>query len=413
MSERIAAPAPDYGAMSHEQRIEALLGLERGFARLHAERARLLAAIQADPLPNEDGSDAAAKEWAREEVALVLKLSSSTARAMLLEAHELLTRFPATLALLECGRLTAGMARRLVEACIPIENTTAAKIEQRVLTRAGEQSLSQFAASVRRAVAALAPRKAEEQHADARRQRQAAFTPQPDGTWQLWATGLDPGHAAAAEATVRELARQWKRDDPDDERTREQREADSLLALLLGTADSDGVGGYRPAINVTVAASTLLGSDEQPGELDGYGPIPATVARALASDPSGTWRRLLTDSNNRLVDITADTYRPPVDIARLVRAQQLSCCFPGCRRRALNAELDHIVPWSEGGTTTPSNLQPLCTRHHHLRHEAGWSVRREPDGATLWTSPTGHTYTRPPDELPEDTTRDPPGNEAA
>ena len=58
------------------------------------------------------------------------------------------------------------------------------------------------------------------------------------------------------------------------------------------------------------------------------------------------------------------------------------------------------------------NLQPLCARHHHLKHEAGWSVRREPDGTTTWTSPTGHTYTRPPDELPTDTTSDPPGDAA-
>ena len=147
MSEAAATPGPDYRTMSHEQRIEALLGIEAEFARLHADRARLLAAIEADPVPNADGTDAADKEWAREEVALVLKLSSATARAILLQAGDLVTRFPATLALLETGQLTAGQARKLVEAAIPLSDDAAAKIEDRVLKRAPEQSLSQFGAA--------------------------------------------------------------------------------------------------------------------------------------------------------------------------------------------------------------------------------------------------------------------------
>jgi hypothetical protein len=53
--------------------------------------------------------------------------------------------------------------------------------------------------------------------------------------------------------------------------------------------------GQRPAINVTVPISTLLGRDNQPAHLDGYGPITAALARRLAADPTGTWRRLVTD----------------------------------------------------------------------------------------------------------------------
>jgi hypothetical protein len=282
-----------------------------------------------------------------------------------------------------------------------------------VLTRAGEQSLSQFGASVRRAVLALAPKTAEEQHDDAREQRRVVFTHQPDGTSELWATGLLAADAVAMHTALRELAGQWKAAHPDDDRTGEQREADALVALVLGQPDAATGVTLRPHINVTVAASTLLGADEQPGDLDGHGPVPAAIARAMAADPGGTWRRLLTDQNNRLIDVSARTYRPPANMARLVRAQRPRCCFPGCRRRAAFCELDHVHDWQHGGPTTAANLQPLCARHHHLKHETGWTVSHDPDGTTTWTSPTGHTYTRPPDELPIDTTSDPPGNEAA
>jgi hypothetical protein len=164
---------------------------------------------------------------------------------------------------------------------------------------------------------------------------------------------------------------------------------------VLAQPDAANGVSLHPNVNVTVAASTLLGADEQPGELDGHGPIPATVARALASDPTGTWRRLLTDDNHRLIDVSARTYRPPLTMARLVRAQQPRCCFAGCRRRATHCELDHIHDWQHG------------------KHEAGWTVTRQPDGTTVWTSPTRHTYTRPPDDIPIDTTSDPPGDEVA
>jgi hypothetical protein len=100
-------------------------------------------------------------------------------------------------------------------------------------------------------------------------------------------------------------------------------------------------------------------------------------------------------------------------MARLVRAQRPRCCFPGCRRRAATCELDHVLDWQHGGQTAAKNLQPLCGRHHHVKHEAGWSVRHEPDGTVTWTSPTGHTYTRPPDEIPIDTTSDPPDRDVA
>lgn len=55
--------------------------------------------------------------------------------------------------------------------------------------------------------------------------------------------------------------------------------------------------GRAPAIEVRVGLQTLLGLDDEPGDLAGYGPIPAGLARDLAGDRTGTWRRVLTDPN--------------------------------------------------------------------------------------------------------------------
>ena len=122
-------------------------------------------------------------------------------------------------------------------------------------------------------------------------------------------------------------------------------------------------------------------------DLGGHGPIPAALARALAFDPNGTWRRLLTDDTGHL------------------RLRDQTCRFPGCRRDSNTCELDHVLAWADGGLTTVDNMHALCPKHHHLKHETTWQVHRCPDGSTRWTSPTGHHYHQPPpDPLPVDTT---------
>jgi hypothetical protein len=142
-------------------------------------------------------------------------------------------------------------------------------------------------------------------------------------------------------------------------------------------------------VNVTVALSTLLGLDQQDGEVNGEA-IPASFARALAADVNGTWRRLVTDDVGRLIDYGRRTYRPPVALRDHVIARDRTCRFPGCHRRAKLCDIDHVVAWEDGGTTSADNLIALCSRHHHLKHEAGgWGVVRNAEGGVVWSSPVG------------------------
>jgi hypothetical protein len=75
------------------------------------------------------------------------------------------------------------------------------------------------------------------------------------------------------------------------------------------------------------------------------------------------------------------------------------CIVPGCRRPAYQCELDHRQPWPEGDTSV-QNLQPLCVRHHKMKHSAGWTVTRLDDGTYEWLSPTRHRYRYRPPEHP-------------
>jgi hypothetical protein len=190
----------------------------------------------------------------------------------------------------------------------------------------------------------------------------------------------------------------------EDPRTMDQLRADALVnAVLHGlTGDVATQQGQQPTINVTVALSTLVGQDQEPGWLDGYGPITAGYARQLAHDPTGTWRRLVTDPiTGQLLNYGTTRYRPPRHLVDHVIARDGECTFPYCTHRARRSDLDHITAYPHGNTNA-DNLQPLHRRHHNAKTQAGWRVHREAsDGSTHWISPAGRHYrSTPPERWP-------------
>jgi hypothetical protein len=390
---------------SHTARIQALAELVRARARLDAAQARLLAAMAGDPDPYRDGTGTALSEqWVREEAACVLRVSCAVAGGLIADAVLLVERLPATLACLEAGAITGGHARRLVEASHGLPAAVLADVQARVLPRAGQQTVSQFGASVRRAVLACDTREREQRVAAERDQRRVVFTPHSDTMTELWAL-LPAEQAAALRERVHDLATDAA---PGDQRTLDQRRADALCSLAGPAGAPNGVG-LQPTVGVTVALSTLLHLDEQPGELAGYGPIPAVLARQLAHDPTGSWRRLLTDAQGNVVEVSPGTYRPGAALDRLVRHRHPRCTFPGCGHPSARADLDHRTPFTAGGPTTAENLHPLCRRHHRLKHTQHWRAGAPAaDGTITWQSPTGSRYAQPPPDQPRDITSDPP-----
>lgn len=166
----------------------------------------------------------------------------------------------------------------------------------------------------------------------------------------------------------------------------------------------------KPQIRITIAATTLLGLDNIPGHLDGYGPIPADVAARIATD--ATWQRLVTDPvTGILTDHSTTAYQPGRLLRQAVTARDQTCTFPQCDRPARWADLDHIDPFDHGvdvanlpagrlGQTRATNLQPLCRSHHLAKTHHGWDPVRDPaTGITIWTAPTGHRYTRPATQI--------------
>ena len=185
--------------------------------------------------------------------------------------------------------------------------------------------------------------------------------------------------------------------------------------------DQDGRGprwgryGRRGlTVGLTMPLSTWLGLAEEPGLLDGYGPIAAALARQIAREAlrdhptTTTWRCVVVHDEHRTVLGVGDLipsphHDPPPRLARLVRTTYPTCAYPGCPTPARNCDLDHRIPHEQGGPTCSCNTQPLCRRHHRLKGTGVMGVEpvddpEEPVGTLRWTSWTGREYlSRPPE----------------
>jgi hypothetical protein len=192
-------------------------------------------------------------------------------------------------------------------------------------------------------------------------------------------------HSGAAES----LRSHSKHIDP---RNIEMKRADALTAIaneFLSSNSKKIENSKRPiSINVTVDLPTLLGLAENPAELEGHGPIPASIARKLAAD--GKWRKFVTDPlTGNLLDMGRSHYLPSQYLVDFLTARDRTCRFPGCSHPARLSDIDHAKSWEEGGHTNPENLGFLCRRHHRLKTHGGWKLKSHADGSCTWTSPQG------------------------
>ncbi|GAA1355481.1 hypothetical protein GCM10009636_23070 [Arthrobacter koreensis] len=151
----------------------------------------------------------------------------------------------------------------------------------------------------------------------------------------------------------------------------------------------------RTEVMVLINADTLAGLDENPAELNGYGPISAETARAMILDALH-WTPLIQDPATGHILTVGRTRRIPSGLKRWLQARDGTCRFPGCSVSVTHAEIDHTKPFSRGGPTDHANLEHLCPKHHRFKTLGHWTARQPEPGTIEWHSPTGRTYATDP-----------------
>jgi hypothetical protein len=403
----------DVDRVSGYDRVIVLRAQQRMASYFQAQVYAAMASV-ADHMDHTEFTDDADLAWeaAATEIRAALRLTRRAAESELDLAIGLRRRLPRVWEALAEGSIDGRRARVIAHGVSHFDEAAARRVVDAVIGDAPRLTTGELAARLRRLCIAVDPDEAEERYREAVEGRRVVVEASPEGTAHLMGLDLPPDRVARIARRIDRLAKSLNRSG--DPRSIDQIRADVLVDLLSGR-HQDAQGGM---VDLRVDLETLAGLSEAPGDLAGFGPVIADIARQVAeSQTRAQWRYTVVDPDTGLPIADGTTRRrPTASQQRTVEAREHTCYFPGCRSSpvedgggaerseaegvadptgATNADLDHRTPWAEQHRTSVDGLDAGC-RHDHVtvRHRLGWRHQLLPGGDHLWTSPLGHQYTR-------------------
>jgi hypothetical protein len=193
-------------------------------------------------------------------------------------------------------------------------------------------------------------------------------------------------------------------------RSMDQRRADALVAMAeaaLAAKEAGTVGGVKPRVVVRVNLADLISDSGHPDHhrlpgrmrsvspptIDWVGPIGPKLLAQLLDDCD--LARIIFDGDGQPVDIGRATRVWPVGMRRAIIERDRDCRFPSCDRPAEWCDVDHMLPWEDGGPTAVWNGLLLCRHHHRAKRPDGWWPTLHADATVTWTHADGRTRTDP------------------
>jgi uncharacterized protein DUF222 len=378
--------------------IRRIAELERLKSAAAAGQARAAAALDAARRSSEAAVGVPTPRRGRgvaSEVALARRDSPARGNRHLGFAKALVHEMPHTLAALEHGLLSECRATLIVResACLDVEDRRALDAEL-----CGEPTDLDGMGDARVAAAAktiayrLDPHAVVERAAKAENERCVTIRPAPDTMTYL--TALLP--VATGVSVYAALRRQA--DTTFDGRSRGQVMADTLAERVTGRSAATAT---PIAVNLVLSDATLLGGDDTPAEVGGYGPVPAAVARHLVATAvddrrsRATLRRIYAHpQSGALVALESRARLFPRGLATFIGLRDQLCRTPYCDAPIRHS--DHAQPHAKAGPTNAVNGLGLCERCNYIKEAASWRVTASVDEsgthAAEFTSPTGERY---------------------
>jgi hypothetical protein len=287
-----ALAAVDPRGLTDSARVDLLIAWQRQSAWVASCMQPMLAAVS-------DAVEAAAQAYrdpkdpadlplraAHAEIGTALRMADCTAADRLHVARRLTLNLPMVQAALAAGDISYPHANAIIDATGSPTVDKARRVADRVLGRARRQTVGQLRRCLNRAVLTADPQAAADPAAKADADRTPDWRPLPDGMAELrlLASATDVMAAYHAADTI---AQQNKTALPapgvDGWLPIAALRADALDAPATGSA-----AAARPAaVNVTIDLPTLLGLQDNPGELTGYGPLPAPWPAPSAPTDAG------------------------------------------------------------------------------------------------------------------------------
>ncbi|WP_134738346.1 HNH endonuclease signature motif containing protein [Nocardioides sp. 503] len=339
-------------------------------------------------------------EFAVMELGAALGMSTDSAKRYVGAALEARYRLPRVWARVEAMELPFYKARWIAEHTMALPAAGAAFVDRMVGFVAHKVSFAEIERQIAAAKARFDPEAAEKarrEAADSRRLDIDKAHVSINGTVEVTGT-LDYVDGLALDTALSHRAAELKA--AGSEESLDVRRSIAAGDLARGydslPFNDAGEGGFETGLRPSSTTEVVVHVHE---DLDGVGRLGNTRTPLLAE----TIREWCGRPDTRVIvkpvrDLSGHIHVAAYEIPDRLREQDelvdLTCAFPWCTRPAVRCDVDHAIPFAEGGPTCSCNTAPLCRGHHRLKTHGRWDYDVLDRGTYLWHSPHGHAYRR-------------------
>jgi hypothetical protein len=319
------------------------------------------------------------------------------------DALDLHLRLPELQGRVETGQVRVSYARYVADATRDLDEEAAGFVDAEVAEYAdGRLPWSRFVTLIEGKVAAADPKAHAEKE---RRAAEATFAkklPTDQHGMASFLARADLATITAIDTAVGELAAKLDEQLPDT--TADERRVIALLILTNPAHIPNGVDlsevdlkKLRPKVQLY-----LHGHTDTDTECDAEGEPVEGIIRVEGHGPV-TWnwlRTMLGDKCNfhvtPVIDLAGqapvDAYEIPDRHRRAVHLMTPADVFPYASNTSRRMEIDHTIPYSQGGPSAVGNYGPMTKHHHRIKTHDQWDLRQPWPGIYLWRDPYGTHY---------------------
>jgi len=345
---------------------------------------------------------------ARAETGEALKISKSAAGQTMSSSRRLVQSMPGMLTALAQGRTVPASAHQVGRTVGPASPQQRAQVDEILTSHLGaleDCGPGQWGDEAERVLHGLDPAGAAARHEAAKGERNVTVHRGRHGMATVTAKvpALDAARIRKGLSLAAERARAGG-----DRRGHQQIMADQFTDALIGRGE--GIDPSTLEIGVLVTDRSLLAPNHaDAATIEGYGSVPyehvrqemlLTLEAAEAGEDADlalSMRKVFLDHEDaQLVALESRSRQFPPALATLIRYAHQTCRAPHCD--APIRQIDHIIPWAQGGKTHSVNGNGLCAADNQKEH-AGQHARVITDEHGIrrsveWTTRYGQTSRR-------------------
>jgi uncharacterized protein DUF222 len=335
-------------------------------------------------------------EFAAAQLGVRIGRSPYAARQLMADALDLHHRHPRLWARVEAGEVKTSYARFVVTKTRDLDPEQAAYVDSAVAESAdGRIPWSRFETLVEAKVKAADPETARVREEQA---SGATFAKKLHGAADGMASFMvraDVATIEAIDAAVTTLAATLTEALPEADDDTRRVHAVLLMAHPGATPDTD-LHDVLPTVQLYL--HSYAGPDSEGiARLEGHGPVTeAWITRVLG--PTCRFKVQPVLDLEGLAPV--DAYEIPERHRQAVHLMTPADTFPFASSLSRTKQVDHNLPYDQGGVSGIGNYGPMTTLHHRIKTHGGWTVKQPFPGIYLWRDPHGgytlvdHTGTR-------------------